>query len=417
MKLDVAFVNNNLQLGGAETVMQQLHHRLLAAGHRSTIYCDERQSGVKIPRVRGLFPRALNRIYRTRLNRFLEGIMPRTSWTDWEFRRLAHSAHDVVHIHNFHGIYASIESLDYLARRKPVVWTFHRFWGVTGGCDHPGDCRRFLESCGQCPRVNEWPLCGDERTAEELQTKQRVLSPCPMRIIAPSKHLEATVRESRVGGQWEITYLPNGVNLDAYSGARKWDAAFRRRLGLDEELPVVLLVCRNFEDPQKGFSTVKQLFAAGGISRAQFVYAGDRSEYAVRQTPAQLHPVAVPYISDVRQLAEYYEAADILLYSSPRENFPCVVLEAMASECCVVSTPTDGVIEQISHQESGLIAADMSGSALAIELNRALDDATLRRRLGGVAREVVCREFGEELFYERHLAVYEEVKAKWRLGN
>ncbi len=65
---------------------------------------------------------------------------------------------DVVHIHSFHGQYATIESLLYLISRKPVLWTFHRFWGITGGCDYPGDCRKYLESCGHCPRVDEWPL-------------------------------------------------------------------------------------------------------------------------------------------------------------------------------------------------------------------------------------------------------------------
>ena len=35
------------------------------------------------------------------------------------------------------------------------------------------------------------------------------------------------------------------------------------------------------------------------------------------------------------------------LFASPAENFPCVILEAMASACCVVATPTSGVTEQI----------------------------------------------------------------------
>src|SRR5690606_13631238 len=100
----------------------------------------------------------------------------------------------IVHIHSFHGKYASMESLAYLALQKPVVWTFHRFWGVTGGCDHPGHCNKYLAQCGNCPRVTEFPMRGVDDTRIQLSKKIKLLRPLPLQIVSPSLHLSARVK-------------------------------------------------------------------------------------------------------------------------------------------------------------------------------------------------------------------------------
>ena len=43
---------------------------------------------------------------------------------------------DVVHLHNLHGYYLNVKMLlDYLASSgRPVVWTLHDCWALTGHC-------------------------------------------------------------------------------------------------------------------------------------------------------------------------------------------------------------------------------------------------------------------------------------------
>jgi glycosyltransferase involved in cell wall biosynthesis len=72
----------------------------------------------------------------------------------------------------------------------------------------------------------------------------------------------------------------------------------------------------------------------------------------------------------------------------------------------VVATPSGGVTEQIQDGVTGLLARDISGSALAAALARALADGALRRRLGQAAE---AADFSEEAFVERHRRLYTEV--------
>jgi glycosyltransferase involved in cell wall biosynthesis len=404
--MNISYVNNAYHLGGAETVVRQLHFGALKAGHESRFYVAEGKTIPLQPGVVPLYPRLLSRLEYSRFNSQVRKWFPHYAWTDKTFRKIADDPSDVVHIHSFHGQYASMESLVYLASRKPVLWTFHRFWGITGGCDYPGDCRRYFESCGHCPRVDEWPICGVDNTAEQLEKKHELLANAPLHIISPSKHLARTVAESPIGRKWKITTIPNGVDPNEFSYRRKHDGAFRASLGLKPDAATVLIVNRNFQDPLKGFPTIRDALLMTAPKNAQFVFAGGNSDWAVAQLPRHFSCADMGFITSRSRIADLYEAADIFLYASPGENFPCAILEAMSAECCIVSTPTDGVTEQIEHGVSGLIADSFLPAALSQTLSDALAQTDQVRALGQAARKRVDEFFTEAGMVDTHLALY-----------
>jgi glycosyltransferase involved in cell wall biosynthesis len=409
----IAYVNSSHQLGGAETVAQDLLAGCAEAGHATRFYVAAGKTYPRTPSVVPLYPRVLSRLYHSRLHGMVEFCAPRFAWTDRRFKALASGWPDLVHVHNFHGNYATVESLATVASRKPVVWTFHGHWGITGGCDHPLDCTRYQDACGACPRLGVWPLGDVDDTAAELQRKIRWLGDLDLHVVAPSRFMADRIAQSRVGRHWHVHHIPNGVSCGAFSAARKDDAEFRRALGLDPEAAVVLVVSRNFRDAQKGFGTIGEaLRAYPPTSRAsQVVLVGDASEWAASELPAHVRPTAIGYVGSRARMAALFEAADIFLFASPAENFPCVTLEAMASACCVVTTPTSGVTEQLDDGRTGLVASGMSGRDLAARLTVALGDAALRRRLGAAARDHVARSFSLDLMVRRHLDLYAAVVA------
>jgi glycosyltransferase involved in cell wall biosynthesis len=404
--MNVSYVNSLYHLGGAETVVRQLHFGMLKAGHQSRFYVAEGKRVPHMPGVKTLYPRLFSQLEYSRFNRVMDRWFPHYPWTDRTFRKIADDPSDVVHIHSFHGVYASIESLVYLASKKPVLWTFHRFWGVTGGCDYPGDCRRYLESCGHCPRVDEWPICGVDNTAQQLQKKRELLADAPLHIISPSKHLARTVAASPIGKNWKITCIPNGVDPAEFSYQRKHDAKFRQSLGLHPDATIVLIVNRDFKDQMKGFQTVRDALLMTNPKGAQFVFVGGNSDWAVGQLPAHFARVDMGFVTSRARIAEFYEATDIFLYASPGENFPCAILEAMSAECCIVSTPTDGVIEQIQHGASGLIANTFRPADLAQTLSDAIAQTDKVRAYGQAARKRVDENFTEAGMIDNHVALY-----------
>jgi glycosyltransferase involved in cell wall biosynthesis len=407
--MKVIYVNNQIQLGGAETVVQQLRLGLKSLGHKSPFYVSHGKSYPRGEAIIPFYPRILSRLSHTRLHSIIEKLFPRSVWTDRSFRHLAKIDADIIHIHNFHGDYASIESLAFVAKKKPVVWTFHAFWGITGGCDHPKNCFRYQDACGECPQVGIWPIGKLDNTAVQLQNKLAMLSSAPLNIVAPSHHLAEKVRNSKVGKTWNVFEIPNGVDPSRFHPERKRDAEFRRSLGLKIDLPIVLVVNRNFQDTQKGHAMVQEAISMNAGTDAQIVLAGGNSQWAADQLPPRLNIIDAGYVASREHMARLFEAADIFLFASPAENFPCVILEAMSAGCCVVATPTSGVTEQIKTDKTGFLAESLSGEALGIVFRDVLAHRELWKKTGDEARDFVEKEFSEKVMVDRHIVLYRQI--------
>lgn len=408
--MKIAYVNNHYQLGGAETVVRQLHEGAMASGHDSRLHVTDGKHWPHAPGIRPLYPRALAHLDHTRFRSQVNRFAPRRTWTDRAFLRLGSSDADIIHVHSYHGLYASLESFAAVATMKPLVWTFHRFWGITGGCDHPFDCTRYQTGCGECPQIGRFAVGPVDHTAAEWRTKKTHLSSLPLNIIAPSQHLAAKVKGSALGHNWNVHVIPNGVDPVGFSGKRKADPNFRRELGLSSDRVIALFVCRDFKDPIKGFPVIERALASHSWDNLQIVLAGENSSWARSRLPTDLDVIDLGYIRDRNRLAALCEASDLFLYASAGENFPCVILEAMASECCVVTSPLDGVTEQVEDGISGLIATDHSPEALADTLTKALALSSQdRRTLSLSARKRVESEFSEASMVNAHLALYAEI--------
>ena len=104
-----------------------------------------------------------------------------------------------------------------------------------------------------------------------------------------------------------------------------------------------------------------------------------------------------------RELIDVYREADVFVApceiasDGDRDGIPNVLLEAMAMQLAVVSTPVSGIPEVLRDGVNGLLVppADPAALAAAIEKLHA-GEATLRRQLGRRARRSVLSQFGED---------------------
>jgi len=72
----------------------------------------------------------------------------------------------------------------------------------------------------------------------------------------------------------------------------------------------------------------------------------------------------VKHVNNKEELALYYNSADVLLFTSIAENFPLVILEAMACGLPIVSFDVGGVKEVVTHTENGYIAKYLDSNDL-----------------------------------------------------
>jgi spore coat protein SA len=89
----------------------------------------------------------------------------------------------------------------------------------------------------------------------------------------------------------------------------------------------------------------------------------------------------------------YAEADAVVVPSVWQEPFGLVVLEAMASETCVLATRVGGIPEVLTDEVTGLLIEPRDSLALAHAMTRVLLDPTLRQGLATAARQDVLRRF------------------------
>ncbi|MEO8605855.1 MAG: glycosyltransferase [bacterium] len=108
-----------------------------------------------------------------------------------------------------------------------------------------------------------------------------------------------------------------------------------------------------------------------------------------------------------RVLARYAQADVFVLPAvhaadGRREVTPNALIEAMAMQCAVISTPVGGIPEIVEDGVSGLLVASHDALALAAALARLHGDAELREQLGRAAR----RRVEERFDMVRNIAAY-----------
>ena len=104
-----------------------------------------------------------------------------------------------------------------------------------------------------------------------------------------------------------------------------------------------------------------------------------------------------------------YAHADLFVLPSRMENFPLVLLEAMASGLPVVATAVGGVPELVVSGETGLLVPPNDPQALAEAINSLLDDPKTMRAMGAKGREMVREHYTWDRVAERMAEYFREI--------
>jgi glycosyltransferase involved in cell wall biosynthesis len=154
-----------------------------------------------------------------------------------------------------------------------------------------------------------------------------------------------------------------------------------------------LLFCGSW-DHAKGIAYVTAAFehlrARGRDVRLTVLGAGVPDEVVL----ASFSVAARPFVTAIARLPEdavidLYRRHDVLLWTPTYEGFGLVLLEAMSQRMAVVATPIGCAPSLVRDGENGLVVPVRRPEATADAVERLLDDAALRQRLGDAARAAV----------------------------
>ncbi len=407
MSLRVLMVNTHQAGGGAGRVGQLLADTLHAGG-------DEVCAFVRKPRDSNGDQRQAGTWRETALAAWLGrrglGALGHSSSFFWKTRAEYASA-DILHLHNLHGDYVSIAALPVWGFDKPIVWTLHDFWPLTGNCAAPGSCARWRQSCGRCPEVGAYPLGVVDRTRFFRRLKPRLFAAAHPRIVTPSRWLLERVTELPELRRLPKRVIRSPIDCEVFGPLADGRAA-RRRLGLTDRFTIVLSG-NNWADRLKGTDhAMSALRAAGAAIRGlQVLAVGRRSDRLLAATG--LPGRALPFIERRDRLAEAYACADVCLFPSQAENYPLTVLESMACGTPVVAYDVGGVPEQIEHMWTGYLTRERHPEALARGLVVLARDQRGTHEMGLRGREFVQRTCAPAVVVEQYRDEYRRAIAAW----
>jgi glycosyltransferase involved in cell wall biosynthesis len=232
-----------------------------------------------------------------------------------------------------------------------------------------------------------------------LRIAHRLLAPVWRRtaraaahLVCPSESLANLV--ARRGINLPLSIIPYGFDAERYCHA----APRRRRI-----LTVSRLVRR------KGVRTLLQALAGLELEHEVHI-VGDGPDLAILQRNAggQRQRVVFDGWLDNRSpvLNELYESAEIFVLASERENFPVVLLEAMAAGLAIVTTRGTGCAEVVG--DTALLVDPADPEQMRAALLALIRDPKRARALGRAARRRVETEFSWRSVAERYLALYRQ---------
>ena len=102
---------------------------------------------------------------------------------------------------------------------------------------------------------------------------------------------------------------------------------------------------------------------------------------------------------NISEITELYRSSDIFALpcmvarSGDRDGMPNVLLEAMAMQLPVITTPVTGNPELVQDHVNGLLVPERDAQALAMALESLIADPELRSRLGAAGRQTILAGF------------------------
>lgn len=303
---------------------------------------------------------------------------------------------DIIYIHWVAAGMLSARGVERVLRLgKPVRWYMHDMNPITGGCHYAMDCAAYQQGCAHCPLLGAAPL-GLDLARRQFRERLRRWSRYPnLEAYTPSAWLGACVERSALWRGRRVTVFPNVLDTAVFRPVAR--AAARELLGVPQEKCLLLFGAAQPGSPYKGWKYMRGALALLPPDRYEALVFGGRNDGVEAQLTLRCHFTG--FLHDDLALVLVYNAADVFVSASLADNYPNVIIEAMACGLPCVGTRVGGIPDQITHLVNGYLAEPRSSASLAEGIRAVCEQPADRREaMQQAAREFVCRVAGYEVY-------------------
>ena len=205
-----------------------------------------------------------------------------------------------------------------------------------------------------------------------------------------------------------VTSVPTGIDIEHFRPGDKQER--REQLGLPRDAVIVGIVAtlRSWKGHEYLLDALAEL-GRGDVYLAIVGNGPQRENLKNRIFELGIRRrIFMP--GNLNDVLPWLQAVDIFaLPSYANEGVPQSIMQAMACELPVVSTPVGSIEELVINAETGILVAPRNVDALASALNKLISNHSLREKYGRAGRLRVERQFTDKVMLDRMEAVFEKV--------
>lgn len=320
---------------------------------------------------------------------------------------------DIIHLHWINHGFVSLDDLLKLERlNKPIVWTMHDMWAMTGGCHHSRHCEFYQGECGNCFYLKH-PSDNDLSHKIHLK-KQKIYNKLDITFIACSNWLAQRGQKSLLLSDKKIRVIPNPIDTEVYKPADK--ALAKQKFGIPADAVCVSFVAANVSDVRKGFEYLRkalwQLKDNMPLlqNKIKLLVMGAAKRDVNMELPFEYSFTG--YLNDEARIVDFYNASDVFVLPSLEENLPNTIMEALTCAVPSVAFNVGGIPDLIHHKENGYLAAYESIEDLSAGIQYVLTESQNNRRLQENARSKALESYSYPEIAKRVHTLYNEVLKK-----
>lgn len=319
---------------------------------------------------------------------------------------------DIIHIHQIHNHpNFSILSLPMLARKKPIVWTIHDPWAMTGGCEHSFECERWMTGCkSRCPHPRTRSLFNKYTPYLHWQIKKSVYRKSKLTLIVASKWMKNRIERSPLLSHLPCHLIPFGIDLNIFKPLSKIEC--RKKLGIPLNAKVIAFrgIAINQNSKMAQYKGITYLIEALKIydpliPTVLIIFENASAFNFLSDKYSLLTPGWIDGIELVSALA----ASDIFLMPSIQESFGLMAVEAMACGTPVIVFEDTSLPDVIKAPIGGIAVPSKDSKAFANAINELLLNDEMRIKIGLQARKIAEKEYSTQQYLQRHIKLYQDV--------
>ncbi|MBR1447188.1 MAG: glycosyltransferase family 4 protein [Prevotella sp.] len=204
--------------------------------------------------------------------------------------------------------------------------------------------------------------------------------------------------------------IKNGVNLNTFNRDKK-SPLQRSDFGFSDSDFVVGFIarCTKQKAPLDYLEAVRLAHQSVSSVKGMFIGEGDMDTEVDKYISAyqmESYVYRSPFRTDV---ADILPLIDVYCLPSIWEGLSIGLLEAMASGCAIIATPTDGTQEIIRDEQNGLIVPFNSPNKTCDAILRLVNDEKLRNRCRQNAVCLVAEQFNAQRVADAVVDIYKNI--------